>query len=1253
MPIDKRIFNKGLDTDSDDRLIQQGFYRDALNIRVSSSDGPNVGAINAVKGNFQKSNILDNIESVTIGSYLSEQRDSIIWFVWRADNQHMIFEYTHATDEYVLVLQNSILNFDRNHLITGINDIDGLLYWTDDYNPPRKINIDKAIKHTESNGEDLEGYSSLLSDGSLLEREQFISAIKAQPVQRPSYNFVTDSTKDYNLVRRGKYFKFKYRYVYDDNEKSAWSGISDITYTDYDILESTSVEFNEFSFNNISLYNAIVVSFLNGHETVSRIQVAASESDSDFFLIADVDKNDSVNVQSITFYNDGVYTSLDVNDSIKPFDDLPRLAKAQELIDGNKIAYGNYLSGYDHHDVRASLSVDFFEPTFILSLNQNNFGPTVYLNSDYILTSYEVSDGFQGQDYGQYGKLRATGPASSEQAFKEHLLELGYDLQPGMTVEIEYSLGLTQQPTSLSPINPYAAYIGPNTNNVSLSPESLLFEIPDNVDDAYFNLYEQLNDYQMSGTTGTLGFMSRGGIWRRYNTSEYRDVLTLDDAAERIDNVISGVGFFERVYYRTVYDPVILLGGDGIFFPELEFYFDSVPGLSRANVPFQLFQVLISNENNGKTHGKVGVYSFRLRTFSNTPNGLTETYGFPRSNAFSTFKSGSYHTFGIAYHDDYGRFGFVNSPIKKFVPHLNDRGDVDVDNVFGAKINWNLEGYAPSWAKYYSWFYSGNSRGYEFLQFVITEITETDNVDSVTNSVVRVTLRLLSEYQSQNDNARISYDFSDGDRIRFIKKPNGDAFTQNVDLEIISAQDGTAGEYILTIPRTSILDSVVEYSGCMVEIYKRYSNVQEDKQIFREISDKYPVNQVSFPDGTLVGVHTVTNGTFMRGDVYITQRNIFGNNAPTTFICETPNISDFHNSSYRDGGRANAFDREQGEERYISQVTYSMPYISGTNINGLSNFNPVVQPFKEYDRKNGKIQKLFSRDNELLIFQEDKVNRSMVSRNVIFDNQGNGTLVGTTAETLSDAVSYQGDFGISRQPESFAEYGGRIYFADAKRGAILRLSRDGLTEISSNLMGDYFMDELTDNINNKIFGGFNPIHGEYVINIGGGHSIAFDESSNLWTSKYSYIPETMLYMYKNMYSFKNGEIYVHDTTETYNMFYNTIYDSYVKFVSNIEPSEKKVYHSISLESDKAMYAMIESPSGQYTELYTSDFVEREGYYYSIIYRDVNTPNVDNTFIEGDVMRDYAMIITLGYSGREAIELFAANLNITKSYRHNG
>jgi len=50
-----------------------------------------------------------------------------------------------TSEEAKIIVKGHFLNFSKNHLITGVNLIDDLLFWTDNYNQPRKINVAKAI----------------------------------------------------------------------------------------------------------------------------------------------------------------------------------------------------------------------------------------------------------------------------------------------------------------------------------------------------------------------------------------------------------------------------------------------------------------------------------------------------------------------------------------------------------------------------------------------------------------------------------------------------------------------------------------------------------------------------------------------------------------------------------------------------------------------------------------------------------------------------------------------------------------------------------------------------------------------------------------------------------------------------------------------------------------------------------------------------------------------------------------------------
>jgi hypothetical protein len=134
--------NKGLD----ERLIPDGQYRDALNIEVSASEGAGVGAVENIKGNTNASNqTFTGTGAKTIGAIADEANNNIYWFVTDSDFDYVLKynEINGVTTTLLKDTKDRVLKFDSSYLITGVNIIDDLLFWTDNINPPRRLNVKK------------------------------------------------------------------------------------------------------------------------------------------------------------------------------------------------------------------------------------------------------------------------------------------------------------------------------------------------------------------------------------------------------------------------------------------------------------------------------------------------------------------------------------------------------------------------------------------------------------------------------------------------------------------------------------------------------------------------------------------------------------------------------------------------------------------------------------------------------------------------------------------------------------------------------------------------------------------------------------------------------------------------------------------------------------------------------------------------------------------------------------------------------
>ena len=148
-----------MNQDLDARLIPKGEYREAYNVQVSKSEGDGVGTVENVLGNY----LVFDFESITgvndlycIGSLSDDNTNTV--FVFLTDNDtndyhttgtrsnHYIFacNLTDLSSTPKLLVSGSFLNFSQQNPIYSSNLLEKLLFWTDNRNQPRKINIDLA-----------------------------------------------------------------------------------------------------------------------------------------------------------------------------------------------------------------------------------------------------------------------------------------------------------------------------------------------------------------------------------------------------------------------------------------------------------------------------------------------------------------------------------------------------------------------------------------------------------------------------------------------------------------------------------------------------------------------------------------------------------------------------------------------------------------------------------------------------------------------------------------------------------------------------------------------------------------------------------------------------------------------------------------------------------------------------------------------------------------------------------------------------
>jgi hypothetical protein len=149
-----------MNKDLSPRLIPSTQYIDARNATVLNSEGGESGLLQNVEGNTLLTNLNLTGENLEIVGLFSDKiLDRMFLFVtnWNdpspegvsnfasPDSSHYICMYDIKTNFSTTLVSGSFLNFSKTKRILAVNLLEDLLFFTDDRNQPRKININSAI----------------------------------------------------------------------------------------------------------------------------------------------------------------------------------------------------------------------------------------------------------------------------------------------------------------------------------------------------------------------------------------------------------------------------------------------------------------------------------------------------------------------------------------------------------------------------------------------------------------------------------------------------------------------------------------------------------------------------------------------------------------------------------------------------------------------------------------------------------------------------------------------------------------------------------------------------------------------------------------------------------------------------------------------------------------------------------------------------------------------------------------------------
>ena len=404
-----KVVPRKLDHSSDSKVRRKDDMFDALNVSIWSDDrggaSGNEGVIKPVKSNVLLDGsgaFDDSSDKVVLGKVIDNKYDVIYFFVYCsnvADSGVYAYDPTnylsdfHPAESVFKVYATSEFNFHPESFVKGdityvqkkrefggrVYEDSPMLFFTDNRNEPRKLNVLRAVW-------DPTVTTYTVGSAGIVD---FITACPKMPTMPIEFEFVEDPDTPYSEFKNVNGFQFAYQLVYKDGNVSAMSTVSDIavppSYVNQGVLpvpylnlhnicrltvhpqaitsEVEKVKIlarrgNDGNFFEITeIENSLI--YINGLIEGIIITGGNVEDMMDLFQEIDTSEESSQITQEnpfvYDFKNDTINIAISQDDQIKHFDNLPKRAESQSIVD-NRLFYGNYVEGFDQVEAEATIN---------------------------------------------------------------------------------------------------------------------------------------------------------------------------------------------------------------------------------------------------------------------------------------------------------------------------------------------------------------------------------------------------------------------------------------------------------------------------------------------------------------------------------------------------------------------------------------------------------------------------------------------------------------------------------------------------------------------------------------------------------------------------------------------------------------------------------------------------------------------------------------------------------------------------------
>jgi hypothetical protein len=315
MAIDK-IIPIRLDKSSDFKLVPTTSMVDALNMLITEneSDGSDngetgsMGVLKNVRGNetieYLSGHAVADGNSKIIGSITDSKLKIIYFFVWHEiPSEHGVYAYDplgklpitgNTTGKIIKIHKSALYEFPEHGFVKGdviytsrtrLDDSvikegtdrdfekDTILYFTDNTNEPRKINVYMAMRDVDITY----GPADLID---------FITACPKTPTTPISVTFDNDPSRTTSNFKSGPGFQFGYQFISKDGVESAISPYSDIAFSPSVINQGTLTDVDH------NVYNRCKLMIPLGGEEIQSIRIVARQFNNAAFVIIDEVSNE-------------------------------------------------------------------------------------------------------------------------------------------------------------------------------------------------------------------------------------------------------------------------------------------------------------------------------------------------------------------------------------------------------------------------------------------------------------------------------------------------------------------------------------------------------------------------------------------------------------------------------------------------------------------------------------------------------------------------------------------------------------------------------------------------------------------------------------------------------------------------------------------------------------------------------------------------------------------------------------------------